>query len=110
MSSQAGIAAGTLSAVDPAEVSDAIDLLSDEVRLGVVLELAAAGATAETGEAVGFADLRTRVGVRDSGRFNYHLRRLCERFVERTDAGYRLTRDGAAVADALAARDDAPSP
>lgn len=98
-------AAGTLSAVDPDEVSEAIELLSDEVRLGIVLELAAAAATAPEGDSVGFADLRERVGVRDSGRFNYHLRRLCGGFVERTDGGYRLTEDGAAVADTLAARD-----
>ena len=41
----------------------------------------------------GFSDLRTRVGVRDGGRFSYHLRKLRGRLVERTGDGYALTAD-----------------
>jgi len=66
--------------VDPAAVSDALELLSDETRLAVVLELAAADAVPD-GDPLSFSTLRDRVGVRDSGRFNYHLDRLRERFV-----------------------------
>ncbi len=85
------------SAVDPAAVSDALELLSDETRLAVVLELAAAEAVPD-GDPVSFSTLRERVGVRDSGRFNYHLDRLRERFVEHGADGYRLTPQGVAVA------------
>jgi hypothetical protein len=83
--------------VDPAALSDALDLLSDETRLAVVFELAAAEALPD-GEAVSFSTLRERVGVADSGRFNYHLDRLRERFVDRGPDGYRLTSQGVAVA------------
>ncbi|WP_225741300.1 DUF7351 domain-containing protein [Halorussus halophilus] len=50
---------------------------------------------------VGFADLRRRVGVRDSGRFRYHLQKLRGRFVEKTEEGYELTHAGMEVVTAI---------
>lgn len=45
-------------------------------------------------EPVSFSRLRERVGVRDSGRFNYHLNELVPRFVRKEDNGYVLTHAG----------------
>ncbi|GAB3674867.1 ArsR/SmtB family transcription factor [Halopiger thermotolerans] len=63
------------------------------------------------GEPIGFAELRRRVGLRDSGNFNYHLEQLRGRFVQRTDEGYRITAPGLqVVAAALAGDYDAGEP
>ncbi|PSP17877.1 hypothetical protein BRC62_04165 [Halobacteriales archaeon QH_10_67_13] len=73
------------------------DLLADETRLSIIRELADAHG------AVPFAELRQRVGVRDSGRFNYHLDKLVGQFVAKTDAGYELTETGDRIDGALEA-------
>lgn len=78
---------------DPAAVTDTFTLLSDETRVRIVLALYDASE-----EAVRFSDLRSRVGVRDGGRFNYHLDRLRGHLVEKTGAGYALTDAGERVA------------
>ncbi|MFB6151554.1 MAG: winged helix-turn-helix domain-containing protein [Haloarculaceae archaeon] len=81
------------SAVDPA---DAFAALSDPTRVDILRELTVH--RRETGEAVaGFADLRRRVGVRDSGRFRYHLNELRDQFVAKAEGGYRLTTAGRQV-------------
>jgi predicted nucleic acid-binding Zn-ribbon protein len=49
---------------------------------------------AEAGDAVPFTELRERVGVPDSGKFNYHLGKLVGTFVRRTDEGYALNYPG----------------
>jgi len=64
------------------------DLLADEARLAIVRELGDAEGP------ISFAELRKRVGVRDSGRFNYHLDKLTGRFVSKREDGYALTRAG----------------
>lgn len=91
----------------PAEGEDdgpaaAFSALAHELRVETLRALHAH--RLETGEeTVGFAALRRRVGVRDSGRFRYHLEELRDRFVERTEAGYRLTRVGERVVAAILA-------
>ena len=50
---------------------------------------------------VPFSDLRERVGVRDSGRFNYHLSELVPRFVQHRADGYALTHAGAQIIGAV---------
>lgn len=93
--------------VDPA--ADAFDpaaafaLLGDGTRLRILRELWEAQREADEvgGDGVPFETLRERAGVDDSGRFNYHLGRLTDRFVERTDAGYRLRVAGNRVVGAL---------
>lgn len=86
-------AAGTPAAPDLATV---FDLLSDETRIRIVRALAAdAAGDGEPG--LSFTALRTRVGTRDEGRFNYHLGRLRGELVEKADRGYVLTRAGEAV-------------
>ncbi|MEZ3115711.1 hypothetical protein RYH80_07250 [Halobaculum sp. MBLA0147] len=84
-------------------------LLSDETRVDIVAALAAADATGgETDEDDGasglrFSTLRHRVGVADSGRFNYHLGRLRGTLVERAEERYVLTPAGRRVARTLVA-------
>ena len=76
--------------------------LSDPLRVDILRELSAH--RRETGgEVAGFADLRKRVGVRDSGRFRYHLNELRDHFVEKTGEGYRLTHAGLRVVAAILA-------
>lgn len=97
---------------DGVSPSNAFALLGDETRVGIVEAL---------GEADGplsFSELRARVGVRDSGQFNYHLSKLIGTYVRRTDgsstnpaertpsarrsgAGYELTYAGDRIVGAI---------
>ena len=81
--------------IDP---DDAFGALADATRVAILQALW----DAEGHEAT-FSTLRDAVGVDDSGRFNYHLDRLTDRFVVRTDDGYRLTLAGRNVHGALLA-------
>ncbi|GAA5048009.1 winged helix-turn-helix domain-containing protein [Haladaptatus pallidirubidus] len=54
-------------------------------------------------DTLAYAELKRRVGVRDSGNFNYHLQRLVGQYVRKTDVGYALTYAGRKVASALTA-------
>lgn len=83
---------------DEAEFSpgEAFALLGDDTRVAILEALATNRA-----EPVPFADLRELVGVADSGRFNYHLKKLVGRFVEKDDEGYRLTFAGQRVVGAV---------
>jgi hypothetical protein len=77
--------------------------LGDPTRVGIVRALANHRREHLADPEMGFAALRKAVGVRDSGRFRYHLEELCELFVEKVDAGYRLTPAGVEVATAIIA-------
>ena len=91
----------TRSVDDP---TDALAVLSDETRVAILRTLA------EADEPLPFSRLRERAGVRDSGRFNYHLRKLCEYFVRETADGYELGPAGSRlVATAAVAEGDAPA-
>jgi len=48
-----------------------------------------------------FSALREAVGVADSGQFNYHLDKLRDRFVRKTDDGYELTLAGSQIVGAI---------
>lgn len=80
---------------DVVATSEVFGLLSDETRLAIVRELAAAD------EPVRFCVLRERVGAADSGRFNYHLGKLRDTLVVRDEDGYRLTPVGTRVAGTI---------
>lgn len=76
--------------------AEAFEVLGNEIRTGVVLAL--------VDEApLSFSELRERVGVADSGRFNYHLGKLTGRFVDKDEDGYRLRYHGHRVAHAVLA-------
>lgn len=78
------------------DAADAFALLGDETRVAIVRALAGS-----KHDPMSFADLRERVGVEDSGRFNYHLGKLVDTFVEKVDEGYRLTYAGSRVVGAV---------
>ncbi|SFS11370.1 DNA-binding transcriptional regulator, HxlR family [Halomicrobium zhouii] len=74
----------------------AFAVLGDETRVDIVRALAEAQP-----DALGFSELRARVGVRDSAGFNYHLQKLLDRFVRKGEDGYELTTAGAQVYGAI---------
>ncbi|WP_435153723.1 DUF7347 domain-containing protein [Haladaptatus sp. DFWS20] len=75
---------------------DALGTLASEHRIAILRELA----TAE--KPLAFSELRERVGIRDTGRFNYHLTKLRSRFVREIDEGYELGHAGERVVLATA--------
>ena len=82
----------------------ALSLLADESRVRIVEELGDATVSPDTGiPSVPYAELQSRVGVRDSGRFNYHLKKLLGNYVAKTEAGYRLQWPGMVLYRALVA-------
>lgn len=82
-----------MSEVEPA---DAFDMLADETRVRILQELGRArggdGAASRS-----YSDLMEAVEARDSGRFNYHLTRLRDHFVVKTQAGYALSYEGVLI-------------
>lgn len=81
-----------LSGVPPAE---AFAALGDEIRMEILRVLGKAD------DSLSFSSLYERVGVGDSGQFNYHLKKLTGHFVENTDDGYRLRQAGERVVQAI---------
>lgn len=79
----------------------AFEVLSEGVRVDILRELTARLKERPTEPAVGFADLRRQVGMRDSGNFSYHLQKLTGQFVLQTDEGYRIGPAGLQVVAAL---------
>lgn len=77
------------------------EVLSDGTRLGILRALSDRLREAPDSPELGFSDLRRRVGIRDSGNFNYHLEKLRGRFVTKTDGGYQLAPAGLQVVAAL---------
>lgn len=76
---------------EPLDIETAFSLLADDIRVGIITELGAATATPETGiPRLTYVELKSRVDVRDSGRFNYHLSKLVGNYVAKEDDGYRL--------------------
>ncbi|QOS12611.1 HTH domain protein [Haloferax gibbonsii] len=88
----------TLAADSDGDAEDAFSLLADETRLAIVRALAASPR-----EPLSFSELRDRVGVADSGRFNYHLGKLTGRFVKKSEEGYEIRLAGWAVVGAILA-------
>lgn len=72
---------------------DPLEVLGNEIRVRALRALA------DADRPLAFSELRRRSDVRDTGRFNYHLDRLTDYFVERTDDGYALAPEGARVVD-----------
>ena len=95
-----GTANAGAESLDPAA---AFAALSDPIRVDILRELSAYRRETGGGDPIGFADLRRRVEVRDSGRFRYHLNELRDHFVEKAAGGdgYRLTHAGTAVVAAV---------
>ncbi|AGN02946.1 hypothetical protein L593_15060 [Salinarchaeum sp. Harcht-Bsk1] len=80
-------------AVDPDE---AFAVLSDDNRIAILRALW------ELDEySASFSDLHDSVDVADSGQFNYHLGKLTDQFVRKTEDGYKLTAAGIRVVGAI---------
>ncbi|WP_158056794.1 winged helix-turn-helix domain-containing protein [Halorussus halophilus] len=73
------------------ELTDALEVLGNEIRADILRELS------ETDDALTFTELREAVGIRDTGKFNYHLTKLCSYFVRETKGGYELGHAGTRV-------------
>lgn len=82
-------------AIDEA-ATEALGTLANEHRIAVLRALADADGPLR------FSELRERIGMRDTGRFNYHLTELLGRFVRETDGGYELGHAGRRVVVAAA--------
>lgn len=84
---------------DGMDASEAFGLVADETRFGILQSLwdLTEGTDRWT---VSFADLRAETGMRDSGRFNYHLDQLTPQFVRKAAEGYALTMAGRQVVGA----------
>jgi len=78
---------------DPA---DALLVAAHEIRLGILRALWRA-----ENHALPFSDLRRAVGVRDAGKFNYHLSKLEGRFVTHVEDRYELLYPGHRLIDAV---------
>ncbi|WP_435196513.1 ArsR/SmtB family transcription factor [Natronomonas sp. EA1] len=72
-------------------------LLGNETRVDILRALAEADGPRS------FSALRERVGMRDSGQFNYHLGKLVGTFVTDGEAGYELSMAGRQVVGAVIA-------
>lgn len=83
------------------DVPEVFDVLGNETRIQILRVLAEQVSDGPNQGTMSFSDLRERVGIPDSGRFNYHLRQLRDRFVEQTEDGYRLSVYGLRIAGLL---------
>jgi hypothetical protein len=83
--------AGSKEDMANSDVTDALEVLGNEIRVSILRELA------EADGPLSFTELRERAGVRDTGKFNYHLKKLCSYFVREADGGYELGHAGSRV-------------
>lgn len=74
----------------------AFAIIGNESRLKILQIL-----SEEKFRSVPFAELRKRVGMRDSSQFNYHLKKLEGPFIRKTDDGYTLRHAGINVIRSL---------
>jgi len=87
-----------MSDTETGDPEEAFGLVANELRFGIVEALWDARTEGTT--PLSFSDLRERVGLRDSGQFNYHLSKLTPRFVRQVEDGYQLTYAGQQVVGA----------
>jgi hypothetical protein len=77
--------------------ADAFALVGEEIRLSILEALWRLETPAR------FSDIREAVGVSDSAHFNYHLGKLTDTFVRKTDDGYELRTAGHRIVQAVLA-------
>lgn len=80
-----------------AEAASAFKALAHETRLAILLALWEAYDPPAADGTLSFTELCDRVGVADTGRFNYHLDPLVGRYVDATEEGYTLRRAGYSI-------------
>lgn len=74
---------------------EAFSVLGNDTRVAILRTLW------DAGPPVAYSELKSAIGVHDSGRFNYHLDKLIGHFVERTEAGYSLLVAGEQAVQAI---------
>lgn len=74
---------------------NAFAVLGNDTRIQILQTLG------EADDPLSFSDLRSAVGLRHGGQFNYHLDKLVGHFVQQTDEGYTLQRAGQRVVEAV---------
>ena len=84
-------------AVERQSPEDTFALLGDETRVQILR----AFTETDPDTPLSFSEIRDLVGTRDSGQFNYHLKKLTGHFITKTEAGYKPTIAGNAVMGAL---------
>lgn len=89
---------------DAGDPADALAVLGNEIRISILRTLA------EADGPLTFTELREAAEVRDTGRFNYHLTKLCGQFVRETDSGYALGHAGSRVIAAVDVADGGADP
>ena len=82
-------------------MEEVFSVLGDETRVEILLELVAVAREEQVGSGLSFSALRDRVGVADSGRFNYHLDRLTGQFVTKHNGEYVARWPGLVLVAAL---------
>lgn len=76
------------------EATEAFSMLGNETRLSILLGLWEAFKPFAEENALSFSELRERVGMPDSGQFNYHLNKLTDHFIRETESGYEIRDSG----------------
>lgn len=74
---------------------EAFNLLAHHTRVNVLKALN------EAVEPLSFSELHERVGVDDPGQLNYHINKISDVFVQKSQSGYQLTKSGSKVVGAL---------
>lgn len=70
---------------------EAFEIIGNEIRATILYTLGSMRDDTEPPPVVSFSDLRAAIDDDiNSSKFNYHLKRLVGRYVERTDDGYRM--------------------
>lgn len=78
-------------------MEDAFRTVGNDIRINILRVLG------DAGEPLSFSEIRSRIDIRDSGKFNYHLNELRDRYVRETEDGYVSTRAGLRVTSAIIA-------
>ncbi len=88
----------------PLPLEDALSIVGQKTRADIIVALGEARTTDPTVQAtLEFSELMDRVAVEDSGRFNYHLDKLVDSFIEKRDDGYTLKLPGQLFYESLVA-------
>jgi hypothetical protein len=90
--------------LDGISPDQAFAILGNEIRISIIRELWQADAAhrfddgSDSATAISYSELRSRAGLKDNGKFNYHLSKLAPQFVRQTEEGYRLSGAGKQIA------------
>lgn len=82
--------------VDRSTSKEAWSALANEIRIDTLLSM-----MNQPDETYTFSELRKAVDVDDPGKFNYHLGKLVDHFIRKTDDGYKLTHAGKEIVGAI---------